>query len=119
MTKTDQDFEIRQGETTQVTVNTDDGSGNPKAMTGGSADFGAYRSLEHPRSEAVLRKNGADISFVDVDGTDDGIRFTLAPTDTARLLGDYPFVVDGIDSAGDEAVVSEGVMTVLPNPNRA
>ncbi len=119
MTKVDQDFELYQGETKEVTVNTDDAAGAAKAMTGGSATFGAYRSLESPKPEVVLKKSGGDISFVDVDGTDDGIRFTLAPADSARLSGAYPFIVDGVDSAGDEAVVSIGVMTVKPNPNKA
>ncbi|MFV2045470.1 MAG: hypothetical protein ACC700_19840 [Anaerolineales bacterium] len=119
MTKIDQDFELYQGETKEVTVNTDDADGAANVMTGGSATFGAYRSLESPKPEVVLKKTGADVSFVDVDGTDDGIRFTLAPADSARLSGDYPFIVDGVDSAGDEAVVSTGIMKIKTNPNKA
>ncbi len=119
MTKTAQDFELYQGETKQVTVNTDDSAGAAKAMTGGTATFGAYRNLESPKPEAVLKKTGGDVTFVNVDGTDDGIRFTVDPKDTARLSGDYPFIVDAVDSAGDEAVVSIGIMKVKPNPNKA
>ena len=119
MTKNNQDFELFQGESKQVTINTDDGAGAPKVMTSGSATFGAYRNPESPKPEAVLTKTGTDISFVNVDGTDDGIRFTLAPADTARLHGDYPFLVDGIDSGGTEAVVATGIMKVKPNPNKA
>lgn len=119
MTKFNQDFELFQGETKQVTINTDDEAGDPKVMTGGTATFGAYRSLEDPQPEVVLGKSGAAVTFVDVDGTDDGIRFTLAPADSARLSGDYPFIVDGVDGGGDEAVVSTGIMKVKTNPNKA
>ncbi len=119
MTKTAQDFELYQGETKEVTVNTDDAAGAAKVLTGGTATFGAYRSLEDPKPEVVLKKSGGDVSFVNVDGTDDGIRFTLDPKDSARLSGDYPFIVDAVDSAGDEAVVLAGTMKVKPNPNKA
>ncbi len=118
MTKTAQDFECYQGETKQVTINTDDGNGDPKTLTGGTIIWEVFRSREDPRPEAVLKKSGADITLVDVDGTDDGIRFTIDPADNARLSGAYEHEARAKDAAGNEAVVAVGTMTVKSSPSR-
>jgi hypothetical protein len=119
MTKTAQTITLYQGETKQITIAVVDGAGAAKNLTGATVIWEAFRSREDPRPEAVIKKSGAQITLVNSAGTNDGIRFTLNPKDTARLEGDYAHEARVIDTTPDEAVVAEGTLTVKPSPSRA
>lgn len=116
MTKTVQDFSLYRGETKQITINVDDGAGDAKTLTGATIVWEAFRIREAPGSKTVLKKSGGDITLVNLDGTDDGIRFTLDPADSARLDGIYEHEARVVDTSNDEAVVTVGKMTITPSP---
>ena len=109
--KENQDFECHQGVTRVVTVNTDDSAGDPKTLD--SAEWYAFKNQGDRIEEAVLSKTGSDITLINIDGTDDGVRFTMQPKDSARLEGNYYHETWGEDATGNRDLVAIGKMIVL------
>jgi hypothetical protein len=108
MTKYRQDFEIHQGDHKQVTFAVVDEAGAAKALTSSTQEWRAYQG-----ATVKITVLNAAISLVNVDGTDDGVRFTLAPADTSALdPGVYQHELEVTDSGGNVSTVTRGTMTV-------
>jgi len=112
MTKMKQDFELYQGETKIVTINVDAADGTPKSLTSGTITFRAVRVTHNGHILPSLEKKDADITLVDVDGTNDGVRFTILPEETRELMGEYEHETRAVDATGQEAILALGKMTV-------
>ena len=108
MTKNAQDFEVYQGDTKQVTITITDEAGAALTLTGSSQKWEAFDG-----ATAAIQKADVDISLVSVDGTDDAIRFTIDPADTATLTaGTYAHEAEVTDSTSNVSTVTRGTMTV-------
>ena len=116
MTKNNQSFEITQGQTLQVTVNVDaSGSTTAATLTGATLGFWAGSDANIIATDADLIYASTDMSLVSVDGTNDGIRFTIQSTDSAGLTaGSYFFEVWAKDTSSNVAPVATGFMNVKP-----
>jgi hypothetical protein len=112
MTKLKQDFELYQGETKVVTINVDLPDGTAWTGTGADIVFRAVRVTHNGHIQGSLEKKDADITLVNVDGTDDGVRFTILPEETRELMGEYEHETRAVDATGQEAVLALGKMTV-------
>lgn len=118
--KTNQNFEVRQGTTKQVTIDVDtEGTTTAKDLSGGSAEWYAFHHSQRLVKKAVLKKTGSDISIINGDDTNDHVRFTIQPNESARLEGDYEHEVWAEDATGNRDCVATGTMTVLPTGGKA
>ena len=54
------------------------------------------------------------VTLVNVDGTNDGIRFTIESTDSENLAGDYFYEVWAKDTSSNVAPVTTGKINVRP-----
>ena len=108
MTEYAQDFEIFQGDTKEITIPITDENNAAKTLTGSSQKWEAFDGTTR-----VIQKTDAQITLVSKNGTDDAIRFTLDPADTAILAAkEYDHEVEIMDSAGNVGTVTRGKMTV-------
>jgi len=118
--KTGQDFEVRQGVTKQVTTDVDaNGTTTAKDLSGGSAEWYAFKDTHDLVSKAVLKKTGSDIAIQDGDDTNDHIVFTISADESARLEGVYIHEVWAEDAAGARDCVATGKMTVIATGGKA
>jgi hypothetical protein len=109
MTKYNQDFEMHQGDTKQITITIVDENGTPKNLTGSTKKWEAYIK---DQTTAVIAKTDGDISLVTVNGTNDSLRFTIDPVDTAGLLGLYAFEAEVVDASSNVSTVARGTMMI-------
>jgi len=107
MTKYSQDFEMHQGDTKQITFAVVDESAVAKNLTGSTQQWKAFDG-----TVAKITKPNSDISLVNVAGTNDGMRFTIDPADTAGLLGLYSFEAEVVDSSSNVSTVARGTVTI-------
>ena len=116
MTKDNQSFSITQGQSLQVTVNVDaSGSTTAQTMTGATLGFWAGTDANIIASDADLIYPSSDMSLVNVDGTNDGIRFTIQSSDSAAMTtGSYFFEVWAKDTSSNVAPVATGYIDVKP-----
>jgi hypothetical protein len=117
MTKDNQSFSITQGQTLQVTVNVDaSGSTTAATLTGATLGFWLDTDINiAASSDADLIYPSSDMSLVNVDGTNDGIRFTILDSDSAALSpGSYFFEVWAKDTSSNVAPVATGFANVKP-----
>lgn len=116
MTKNNQSFELTQGQSLQVTVNVDaSGSTSAQSLTGATTGFWMGSDANIATSDANLTYPSSDISLVNVDGTNDGIRFTIQSSDSADLAtGSYFFEIWAKDTSSNVAPVSTGRISVKP-----
>jgi hypothetical protein len=115
MTKEDQSMIIWAGQTMQVTVNVDAaGSTTAQSLTG--ATMGAWISSNEAGigTDAAIIFASTDMSLVSVDGTNDGIRFTILDSDSADMAGQYFYEVWAKDTSNNVAPVTTGVINVQP-----
>ena len=115
MTKENQSLAIWSGQTIQITVNVDQaGSTTAQSMTG--ATLGVWISADEAgtASDAALTYFSTDalVSLVNVDGTNDGIRFTIESSDSADLSGAYFYEVWAKDTSSNVAPVTTGKINV-------
>jgi hypothetical protein len=113
MTKENQSFEIWQNQSAQITVNVDQAnSTDAQSLTG--ATLGFWLTTNLAGSDAVLSyfSSDGDITLVDVDSTDDGIRLTIPATDSSGLSGTYFYEIWAKDSSSAVAPVTLGSITV-------
>ena len=109
MTKYNQDFTMHQGDTKQITIAVVDESDVAKNLTGSTQRWRAY---DQDQTTAVITKADGDITLVNVDGTNDGLRFTIAAADTAGLLGLYAFEAEVVDTSSNVSTVARGTVTI-------
>lgn len=117
MTKENQSLVIWAGQTMQITVNVDAaGSTTAQTLTGASLGVWLSSNAAGTASDAALSYFSTDtlVSLVSVDGTNDGIRFTIESTDSADLAGDYFYEVWAKDTSSDVAPVTTGKINVKP-----
>lgn len=116
MTKENQSFTLTQGQSLQITVNVDaSGSTTAQALTGATLGFWAGTDANIVATDANLIYPSTDLSLVNVDGTNDGIRFTIPSTDSSGLaVGAYFFEVWAKDTSSNVAPVATGYMSVKP-----
>lgn len=114
--KENQSLVIWEGQSLQVTVNVDAaGSTTAQALTG--ATLGVWFCSDDGGSATdaalVLRSTDSEVSLVNVDGTNDGIRFTIWDTDSALLTsGPYFYEVWAKDTSSNVAPVAKGILNV-------
>ena len=107
MTKYNQNFEMHQGDTKQITIDVVDENDVAKNLTGSTQRWQA-----NDGTTIKITKSDSDISLVNVNGTNDGLRFTIAPADTVGLLGLFPFEAEVVDSASNISTVTRGTVTI-------
>lgn len=100
-----QDFSLKQGEYKQVTIAVVDSSNVPVNLTGYTLDWGLWRG-----STRLLTKSyGSGITLVNVSGTNDGLRITLAASDTRTLApGTYYHECRVTNASSQPEVVAAG-----------
>lgn len=109
MTEKKQNFTVIQGDTKVLTIAVTDEAGSAKVLTGSTKRWKAFDNLG---VEKISKADG-DITLVNVDGTDDGLRFTLAPSDTVNLApGPYPHEAEVVDSGSNVSTVTKGTLRV-------
>lgn len=115
MTKTGQNFEVYQGATLQVTFNVDNaGTTDAKSLTGGTVAWAAFRNQDDAAALAVLGDTDTSITTVNIDDTDDGIRFTIDSGHSDGLdAREYYYEVWAKDSSGNVTPVATGAMRVI------
>jgi len=119
MTVTQQDFTLYVGQTKEVTIPVVDAAGVPLNMTGYTKEWGMWRSALNVQAEAVMTKADGDITLVNVNGTNDGLRFTITAAQAFALLGlqgRYYHEARVKDASGKEGPVTTGTVTVEPSP---
>ena len=99
----------------QITANVD-AAGSTTAQTLTGATLGVWISSNEagPATDAALSYFSTDslVTLVSVDGTNDGIRFTIESTDSAGLLGDYFYEIWAKDTSSDVVPVTTGKINV-------
>jgi len=116
MTKRHQSFELTAGQSLQVTVNVDQaGSTDAQTLTGATLGFWLSSDEFAAASDAALTYFSTDsaMSLVSVDGTNDGIRFTIQSSDSALLGGQYFYEVWAKDTSSNVAPVATGSVLVV------
>lgn len=111
MTEYAQDFEVFQGDHRQITIPITDEAGLAKTITGSTQRWEAFDPATGVRA---IQKSDTDISIVTVaPGTNNAIRFTLVPADTASLAAkEYDHEAEIADIGGNVSTVTRGKMTV-------
>jgi len=115
MTKENQSLVIWAGQTMQVTVNVDAaGSTTAQSLTGATLGVWISSNEAGAASDAVLSYFSTDslVTLANVDGTNDGIRFTIESSDSPDLLGQYFYEVWAKDTSCDVAPVTTGIINV-------
>ena len=117
MTKENQSLVIWEGQSIQVTVNVDAaGSTSAQTLTGASMGVWLSTNKAGTASDAALSYFSTDslVTLVNVDGTNDGIRFTIESTDSEGLSGQYFYEVWAKDTSSNVAPVTTGIINVNP-----
>ncbi len=109
MTEKKQNFTVIQGDTKVMTIDVVDEAGSPKNLTGSTKRWKAFDKVG---VEKISKADG-DITLVNVAGTNDGLRFTLTPSDTVNLApGPYPHEAEVVDSGSNVSTVTKGTLLV-------
>ena len=115
MTKEHQSIVIWSGQELQVTVNVDAaGSTSAQSLTGAEVGFWLSSNEAGTATDAAITLVDSDMSLVSVDGTNDGIRFTILSSDSADLDGAYFYEVWAKDTSSNVAPVTTGQINVRP-----
>lgn len=120
MTTTGQTITYYRGTTHPVTVPITDG-GAPFTLTGSSVWWGLFANESDAWADALLTKKSTGgsptITFVDVDGTADGVKFTLAASDIPTLaLGNYYHECRILDGSTQYGLLFTGTFRLLASP---
>ena len=115
--KDNQSLVIWKGQSLQVTVNVDaSGSTTAQDLTGASLGVWLSSAEAGAATDAALifRSTDSEVSLVNVDGTNDGIRFTIWDSDSSLLSGPYFYEVWAKDTSSNVAPVTKGIINVNP-----
>lgn len=111
MTKTAQNFTMYRNDSKTIKIAVVDKNEDPKNLSGASALWILKNDAQ--RAQVTKRSGGNGITFVDINGTSDGIQIALASTDTSGLNdGIYYHQADVTDSEGNRATVATGKITI-------
>lgn len=109
MTKQAQNFTVYSGDDHEVTFTITNAAGNPQSLTGATAIKWEVFGV----GAAIIQKSlGSGITLVNVNGTDDGVKVVLVPSDTASLDGEYEHELEAVDILGKTSTLLVGIMTV-------
>jgi hypothetical protein len=114
-----QDFTLYVGQTKVVTIPVVDSLGAPLNMTGYTKEWGLWQSAYDLQADAILSKADGAISLVNVNGTLDGLRFTISAAEALTLRGlegRYYHEARVKDGSNNEGPVTIGTVTVEPSP---
>lgn len=113
MTKERQNFIMYQGESKLIEAPVVDSDGNPLDMTGATIEWKAFDTTEDTTPSIEKSTASGNISVIDKNATNDGLRITLVPADTESLVPEvYYHECRVIDSVGNEEVVFSGFITL-------
>jgi hypothetical protein len=111
-----QNFSVHCATDAQVRIQVDDESNSPLNLTGMTAEFIVMFDANQPRASAVITKTTPTITFVNMNGTSDGMQVPLSDTDLTIQARPYYFEARAVDALENSVVVCHGTMTVKPSP---
>jgi hypothetical protein len=107
VTVVDQNFEVYQGNHKVVTVTVLGGNGTPLTSLAGATITWSASKTSH--SDALIAKSTTASTITISGGT---CSFTLLPTDTENLLGEYYHEGKVIDASSNVSTGFTGTMTI-------